>query len=158
MMPAAMSEQRNAAALPTSSVVTLRLSGATCATCARILRKPPMPAAARVLIGPAEMALTRMLLRTQVGGQKAHVGLQARLGQAHDVVARQRARRAQVGQGQQCARAPGHERGGAARQRRKAIARNVVCNTERFARGAGGETAGQGFARREGHRVHQDVQ
>jgi hypothetical protein len=54
-----MSESRNAAALPTSSVVTLRRSGACSSTNFRILPKPPMPAAASVLIGPAEMPFTR---------------------------------------------------------------------------------------------------
>ena len=60
MIAAARSESRNAAALPTSSVVTLRRSGAFFSTNLRILPKPPMPAAASVLIGPAEMAFTRM--------------------------------------------------------------------------------------------------
>src|SRR6202140_4047048 len=59
VMPAARSEHRKAAALPTSSRVTLRRRGATSATRLSILRNPGMPAAARVLIGPAEIALTR---------------------------------------------------------------------------------------------------
>ena len=61
-LAAARSESRKAAALPTSSVVTLRLSGACSSTNLRILPKPEMPAAARVLIGPAEMPFTRMPL------------------------------------------------------------------------------------------------
>jgi hypothetical protein len=59
-MPAARSEHRNAAVLPTSSMVTLRRNGATCATWSIILRRPATPDAARVLIAPAEIALTRV--------------------------------------------------------------------------------------------------
>jgi hypothetical protein len=54
------SEHRNAATLPTSSIVTLRRSGAYASTWPSILRKFAMPAAASVLIGPAEIALTRV--------------------------------------------------------------------------------------------------
>src|SRR5262245_60446151 len=57
---AARSESRNAAALPTSSVVTLRRNGECSSTNLRILPNPEMPAAASVLIGPAEMPFTRM--------------------------------------------------------------------------------------------------
>ena len=38
----------------------LKRSGAVVRMCSRIFEKPVLPAAARVLIGPAEMALTRM--------------------------------------------------------------------------------------------------
>ena len=58
--PAARSDSRNAATLPTSSIVTLRRSGAVLSTTEKIFEKPLMPAAASVLIGPAEMPLTRM--------------------------------------------------------------------------------------------------
>ena len=61
-MPAARSEHRNAAALPTSSIVTLRFSGDAAATCAIICRMPLMPDAASVRIGPAEIALILMPL------------------------------------------------------------------------------------------------
>ena len=60
VMPLARSEHRKAAALPTSSMVTLRRSGALCSLNESSLPKLPMPDAARVLIGPAEMALTRV--------------------------------------------------------------------------------------------------
>ena len=53
-------EGRKAAAFPTSSVVTLRRSGALSSTNFSIFPKPLMPAAASVLIGPAEIPLTRM--------------------------------------------------------------------------------------------------
>ena len=60
LMREARSEQRKAATLPTSSIVTERRSGACCSTWSSILRKLAIPAAARVLIGPAEIALTRV--------------------------------------------------------------------------------------------------
>src|SRR5690606_2830321 len=58
--PEARSEHRNAPALPTSSMVTLRFNGAVSCTWSSILRSPEIPAAANVLIGPAEMAFTRI--------------------------------------------------------------------------------------------------
>ena len=68
--PLAMSEHRNAAALPTSSSETLRRRGETWATCASILRSPGMPAAASVFIGPAEMPLTRTPLGPRSAARK----------------------------------------------------------------------------------------
>src|SRR3546814_13431488 len=59
-MPAARSEHMKAAALPTSSMVTLRRSGAAASKVLSILRKLPTPDAARVLIGRAELALPRV--------------------------------------------------------------------------------------------------
>ncbi|MNT94348.1 hypothetical protein D3C72_2360080 [compost metagenome] len=60
MMPDARSDSMKAAVLPTSSVVTLRRRQDWLAAIDSSLPKPEMPAAARVLIGPAEMAFTRM--------------------------------------------------------------------------------------------------
>ena len=60
VMPAARSDSKNAATLPTSSIVTLRRKGAALSTADRIFEKPLIPAAASVRIGPAEMPLTRM--------------------------------------------------------------------------------------------------
>ncbi len=59
-----------------------------------------MPLAARVLIGPALMALTRMP-GAEVGGHVAHRGFQRRLGHAHDVVMRHHPLGAEIGQGEQ---------------------------------------------------------
>src|SRR5450631_3122365 len=56
LIPAARSEHRNAAALPTSSMVTFRPMGETAATWASILRSPGIPAAESVLMGPADTA------------------------------------------------------------------------------------------------------
>ena len=49
-------------------------------------RASAMPAPASVRIGPAEMALTRMPLFAEIGGEIAHAGLQRRLGYAHHIV------------------------------------------------------------------------
>ena len=62
VMPLARSESRKAAVFPTSWIVTPRRSGAFFSTKLRIFEKPPMPAAASVLMGPAEMQFTRMPL------------------------------------------------------------------------------------------------
>ena len=64
-----------------------------------------MPLAARVLIGPALIALTRMSSAAEIGGQVAHGGFQRRLGDAHDIVVRHHPFGAQIGQGQQGAAA-----------------------------------------------------
>ena len=68
--PLARSEHRNAAALPTSSSVTLRRSGATSATRPSILRKPAMPAAASVLIGPGGDAVHADVVRPESAARK----------------------------------------------------------------------------------------
>ena len=60
VMPFAHGEQRKSAALPTSSMVTLRLRGAIFSLASNILRNDLMPDAAKVRIGPAEIALTRI--------------------------------------------------------------------------------------------------
>src|SRR5690606_13707615 len=57
--PLARSDSRKDAALPTSSMVTLRPSGDWDSTYFSMLEKSRMPLAARVLIGPAEMPLAR---------------------------------------------------------------------------------------------------
>ena len=60
VIPADSGEARNAAVLPTCSIVVFSRIGATDDTCPSSFLKLPMPAAARVLMGPAEIALTRM--------------------------------------------------------------------------------------------------
>ncbi len=60
VIPFAKSDSKKAATLPTSSIVTLRRSGAVCSTASYIFPNPLIPAAAKVLIGPAEMALARI--------------------------------------------------------------------------------------------------
>src|SRR5699024_6351415 len=59
LMPEAKSEHKKAAALPTSSMVTLRRIGALFAFSSSIVRNFLMPDAAKVRIGPAEIPFTR---------------------------------------------------------------------------------------------------
>jgi hypothetical protein len=60
VMPLERSDSRKAQTLPTSSAVTLRRIGALASTNFWIFEKPPMPAAASVLMGPADTPLTRI--------------------------------------------------------------------------------------------------
>ena len=59
-MPEAKSEHKNAAELPTSSIVTVRRNAAVFSKVESIFLKFLMPDAAKVRIGPAEIAFTRM--------------------------------------------------------------------------------------------------
>ena len=59
-----------------------------------------MPDAASVLIGPAEIALTRMCLLAEIGGQIAHRGFEGGLGNAHHIVMRHPFLGAVIGEGQ----------------------------------------------------------
>ncbi len=68
-----------------------------------------MPRAEMVLMGPAEMALTRILLRAQFGGEVADFGFERGFGDAHDVVIFHDARGAEIGEGHDGA-AVGHQR------------------------------------------------
>jgi hypothetical protein len=80
-----------------------------------------MPEAASVLIGPAEIALTRMLLLAEIGGQIAHAGFERGLGDAHHVVVRHPLLGAVIGQREHRA-AIGHQLLGALRDRGEGIA------------------------------------
>jgi ferredoxin-NADP reductase len=60
VMPRPAGLTRNAAVSPTSEDSIARRSGAFSLTTPRIDEKPPMPAAASVFTGPAEIAFTRM--------------------------------------------------------------------------------------------------
>src|SRR5262249_57133721 len=88
-------------------------------------------------------------LWTQVRGQKTHVGLEARLGEAHDVVAGDGAQRAEGGDGKERTVAACHERVRTLRERGEAVARNIVRNTEALASRGPEERPGEGLARRE---------
>src|SRR6266498_987769 len=61
VMPELPSDARNTPVAPTSLTSTLRLRGARSACVLSISLSPETPRAARVLIGPAEMAFTRIL-------------------------------------------------------------------------------------------------
>ena len=67
-----------------------------------------MPEAASVLIGPAEIALTRIAFSPEIGREIADARLERRLGDAHDVVVRHPLLGAIVGQRQHRA-AVGHQ-------------------------------------------------
>ena len=67
-----------------------------------------MPEAASVLIGPEEMALTRIALAAEIDGEIAHARLERRLGDAHDVVMGHHLLGAVIGEGQDRA-AVGHQ-------------------------------------------------
>ena len=98
------------------------------------------------------------IVRTHVGRQEAHVGFEARLGQAHDVVARDGFDGTEVGERDDGARTARHERLCSARQRGQAVARNIVGDFESLARRGLDETAGQRFPRRVGDRVDHNVE
>ena len=59
-MPEAKSEHKNAAAFPTSSILTFLLSAELSAAWSSNFPKPLMPLAAHVFIAPADTALTRI--------------------------------------------------------------------------------------------------
>ena len=143
--------------LPTSSIVTLRRSGAFCATTSRILPKPLMPDAASVLIGPAEMPLTRHALRPEAGREVSHRRFERCLRESHRVVVGNAAHRPQVGQGEESG-IRGQMRSSGLGQRGKAVARDVVRDPERLAREAVEKVAGDGFLGRVADRVDEAVE
>ena len=59
--PEPRSESKYKADFPTSSIVTFRLSGELSSFHFNMYLKSPMPEAAKVLMGPADIALTLML-------------------------------------------------------------------------------------------------
>src|SRR6266513_1126626 len=166
-MPAARSEHRKAAALPTSSRVTLRRRGATSATRLSILRNPGMPAAARVFIGPAEMALTRTPWGPKSAARKrtfakasleANVRFLASALGPEGVVARNRAYGAEIGQCQQRPAPARHQRLRPLRERGEAVARDLVRHAEALAAGGLEEAPGERLTRRVRDRVHEDIE
>ena len=141
---------------PTSMMSTSSPIGARCAASLSSRSKSLRPEAARVLSGPGEIACTRMPLAAQLVGEVAAAGFERRLHRPHDVVVRHdlvgavvahREHRAAVLH--QRRRQPGH-----AHER---MAGDVHRLGE--ARGRAVEEAAlQVFLRREGDRVHQDVE
>ena len=93
-----------------------------------------MPEAASVLIGPAEMALTRICSLAEIGGEIAHAGFQRRLGHAHHVVVRHHPLGAEIGERQQAA-AVRHQVPRALRHRGEGVAGDVQRLQEVVARG-----------------------
>ena len=98
VMPLARSDSRNAATLPTSSVVTLRRSGAFFSHEALDLREAADAGGRERLDRSGRDAVDADALGTEAGREIADVRLEARLGEAHHVVVRQRPHRAEVGE------------------------------------------------------------
>src|SRR6266705_1100492 len=97
-------------------------------------------------------------LRSETRGQIAHARLEARLVDAHGVVARHDPICSEVGEGYQCSASSLHERQRRLGERRKAVAADVVRDAERLARQAVEKITRDRFARRKGDRVHQAVE
>ena len=115
-----------------------------------------MPAAASVLMGPAEMQLTRIPDGPQVGGHETDIGLEAGLGGTHDVVVGQRAHGCQVADGQQRTARPELRTCGLG-QRDEAVAADVLRGPEAVA-GHGVDVAARKlFPRGVGDGVNDDV-
>ena len=144
--PAARSDSRKAATLPTSSIVTLRRSGAFSATTSRILPKPLMPRGGQRLDRPGRDAVDADALRARGWPPGSARGLERRLGQAHGVVVGNAAQRPQIGQGEQRRARARAAAAAALAMRREAVARDVVGDPERLARQAFEEVAGDRFA------------
>ena len=146
--------------MPTSSTVTLRRNGAVCSTASRILPKPLMPDAASVLIGPAEMPLTRMPRGPEARRQVAHARPRARPSRGPWCCSWERCgQRPQISQGEE-RRTLALRRGAAALARAaKAVARNVVgqCGRHR-ATGPSRKSPAIASLRREADRMDQAVE
>ena len=80
-----------------------------------------MPEAASVLIGPAEMALTRIAALAEIGGEIADARLERGLGHAHHVVMRHHLLGAVIGEGEERAALP-HQGLGALGERGEGVA------------------------------------
>ena len=104
---------------------------------------------------PGRNAVDADALGTEAGREVADVRFEARLGETHHVVVRQRAQRAEVRERQQRAVSPLHQRPRALGERREAVRAHVVRHRERRARHAVQEIAGERLARRERDRVQQ---
>ena len=115
-----------------------------------------MPRAASVLIGPAEMALTRIFWRPRSKREVPHRGLESGLGHAHHVVARHHLFGA-VDRSCNDAAAFGHERRGCAADGDQRVDADIVRDAEALAGGVK-EIVLQVVGRGEGHRVHQYVE
>src|SRR5580692_785685 len=138
---------RNRAAPPTSSWSTLRWRGARSAWARIISVRSPTPRAARVLMGPAEMALTRMFFWPR---------FQAGLGDGHDVVVGDDFLGGVVAHGHDAA-AVGHERGGGAADGDERVDADVHGGAKAFAGGVD-ELAAELGGGGEGDGVDEDVE
>ena len=115
-----------------------------------------MPRADAVFTGPAEIAFTRISLRTELACQVSNGRFERRFRNAHHVVIGQHARRAEIGQRDHRA-ALGHQGRGGARHRDHRICADFLCQQISGARGFD-ERAIQILAIGEGDAVDHRVQ
>ena len=94
----------------------------------------PMPRAASVLMGPAEMALTRMLSVAEVPREIADGAFERGLGQRHHVVVRNDFFGSVVGERHDAA-AIGHQRGSGASDGNERVDADFMRDAEAFAAG-----------------------
>lgn len=97
-------------------------------------------------------------LGSEVGGQEAHIGLEAGLGEPHYVVAGYRADCAEIRESKKGAVATRHERAGTAGEGRKAVAGYVMRDAEGVARRVRNEAARDGIAGGKRHGVNDDIE
>ena len=107
VMPAARSEHRNVGGVAHVLERDVAAERRDLGDVVQHLAKPADAGGRERLDRAGGDAVDADALRPEVGGQEAHVGLEARLGEAHDVVVRDRAHRAEVRQRQHRAVAPG---------------------------------------------------
>ena len=96
--------------------------------------------------------------RAEACREIAHAGFEARLGEAHHVVIGQRARRSEVAQGDDGARAAFHHRQPRLHQRHQAVGAHVMSDAKALTRYALQEIPGERLARRERDRMHDAVE
>ena len=147
---------RYAQVKPTSMMSTSSPIGARCAASLSSRSKSFRPEAARVFSGPGEIACTRMPLRPELVGEIAAAGFERRLHRAHHVVVRHDLVRAVVAHREHRA-AVLHQRRRELRHAHERVAGHVHRLREARRR-AVEQAALQVFLRREGDRVHEDVE
>src|SRR5258708_7565370 len=131
-MPEDRSDRKNAATLPTSSIVTLRRSAEPASTCLSILEAADTGRGER-LDRPGRDAVDPRAFRPEAVSQIADVGFEARLRQPHDVVVRHRPDRAEIGQRDNRALPSLHQWPRTLRECREAVRADVVRDREAFA-------------------------
>src|ERR1700740_777643 len=150
------SEARNTPVDPTSATSTLRCRGEVSRWALSMSLSPEMPRAARVLMGPAEMAFTRIFFFSQIKSEIANRTLQRGLGHRLDVIVGNHFLGAVVSHGDNAA-AVGHERRGRARDRDQRVHADIMGNAESLAAGVQ-EVPFQLCGGRVGDAVHAHVQ
>ncbi len=142
----------------TSDCSTPRRSGARSRYTCRMLEKPEMPAAASVLIAPAEIAFTRMFFGPSSRREIPDRGFERGLRHAHHVVVREHALAADVSERQDAAAAALlHQRHHRARQPDERVGADVERDSEAFTRRLH-EWLVEIRRRRERSAVHEEIE